>query len=183
MNYETARIEFDKIAAYVGPASDLRRTRGAQVKLSRAHIARWGASSDLEHVAVLAEEAGEYDEQLYFAVEPQMRLELGDTLVAMAMLATSHRLDFATLIESASAAATFDPDVTIALGVGLVARAVVKARRSLRGLGEVGAARLAMFNALHDLAVVLKRSALQWDLDDIFVEAVERVTARWSAER
>jgi hypothetical protein len=189
--YEDARAAFDRIAAHSGPLDGLLRMRAAQVTLARAHVRRWeNHGGDLEQVALLCEEVGELEELVWLEVwslkdADRVELEVQDILNVAATLATSHRLDFATVVDVVYGLGVQD-ECSIPVAAGLVARTVVKARHKLRGLGDRDTVRRSMYGALVLLVLALhqrvRRQLADRDLRDIFVAGVERIVARWSGE-
>jgi hypothetical protein len=151
--YAAARDVFDAYAGMDTPHLPPGKWSALQVRLFRWEMRNFGYQPAVRVAAGVAEETCD---ELFLALAERTRPEavvdaVGDAMIYGTQVATSFRLDFGTIWETAKLEAVsprLEPHEVMAIGAGRICHVALKSEQRIRGMDDREVARRAMANAL-----------------------------------
>lgn len=185
--YQKSRDVFNSYAGMPAPYLPGPEIQGIQIALSRWQNYQFPGSSDLHLALGIAEECGEFFEALAAGDYDDTVDAVGDILIYATQLATSHRLDFETILnhqftaEQCVHSARFDR--MLMEDVGAICHVVLKAAQGIRGFNDSDAVRVAVFEGLCDLVRSLSLAAPFSGIREMYTSTAKKVLQRdWRSD-
>jgi NTP pyrophosphatase (non-canonical NTP hydrolase) len=186
--YELSRAKFSEYAGMDAPYLPGGELSALQVSLDRWEKKNFGIQPPMVYALGIAEEVGEFFEEVGRGDEDGVRDAVGDVLIYATQLATAHRLDFGTLLEHqwthgepALHGSRFDRELM--QDVGNLCHVMLKAAQGIRGYNDPDAIRVAICEGICALVRSLSLASPVHGVRSMYVETSGRVLRRnWVAD-